>query len=117
MNEFPPTSNPFDDKDISHLQILVYLIPVFGCFPALWTLYHRSGSRQQRRISRLAVTLALGWLAGYALLGVGAEVSESVKVPLMFTNTLFTSGYFLTNLWLMARLYQRRSRRLGEKRE
>jgi len=105
--------NPFDNDDTVHLQNLVYLIPVFGFFPALWTLYRKSGTRQQRNLSRLAVTLALGWLAGYFLLGLGAETSTSMKVPFLITNTMLSSGYFLTNLWLMTRLYQKRSRRLA----
>ncbi len=58
------------------------------------------------------VTLALGWLIGYLLLGVGAETAESLSLPLLITSSLLTSGYFLVNLWLMVRLWQRKSLRL-----
>ncbi len=98
----------FDNDDDIHLQNLLYLVPIFGAFPALWTLYHKSGSRQQRNLSRLALTLALGWLVSYLMLGLGSEVAESIKVPLLFTSTVVSSAYFLGTLGLMAQLYRRR---------
>jgi hypothetical protein len=104
--------DPFENENIRHLQLFLYLIPIVGFFPALWTLYRRRGTRQERNLSRLAVTLALGWLFGYLLLGTGAEVSDSLSLPLLITSSLLTSGYFLVNLWLMVRLWQRKSLRL-----
>lgn len=104
--------DPFENEDIRHLQLFLYLLPVVGFFPAIWTLYRRQGTRQQRNLSRLVVTLALGWLIGYVLLGAGAEMSDSLSLPLLITSTLLTSGYFLVNLWLMVRLWQRKSLRL-----
>jgi hypothetical protein len=102
----------FEISDVQRLRLFLYLIPVVGFFPALWTLYRRQGTRQERNLSRLAVTLALGWLAGYVLLGTGAEMSESLTLPLLISNTFLTSGYFVLNLWLMLRLWQRKSLRL-----
>ncbi|MGA7934865.1 MAG: hypothetical protein WCA35_15070 [Kovacikia sp.] len=104
--------DPFKNEDVRHLQQFLYLLPVVGFFPALWTLYRRRGTRQERNLSRLAVTLALGWLLGYLLLGAGAEMSDSLALPLLITSSLFTSGYFLVNIWLMVRLWQRKSLRL-----
>lgn len=104
--------DPFENQDIKHLQLFIYLIPIVGFFPALWTLYRRSGTRQQRNLSRLVITLALGWLFGYLLLGVGAQTTESLSLPLLLTSSLLTSGYFLVNIWLMVRLWQRKSLRL-----
>lgn len=104
--------DPFENSDIKHLQLFVYLIPIVGFFPAFWTLYRRSGTRQQRNLSRLVITLALGWLFGYLLLGAGAQASESLSLPLLLTSSLFTSGYFLVNIWLMVRLWQRKPLRL-----
>lgn len=104
--------DPFENQDIKHLQLFIYLIPIVGFFPALWTLYRRSGTRQQRNLSRLVITLALGWLFGYLLLGVGAQTTESLSLPLLLTSSLLTSGYFLVNIWLMVRLWQRKPLRL-----
>jgi uncharacterized membrane protein YhdT len=105
-------ADPFGEKDIRRLQTFVYLIPVVGFFPALWTLYQRQGNQEQRTVSRLAVLLATGWLFGYMLLGTGAQASGSTALPLLLMSSLLTSGYFLVNIWLMVRLWQRKSLRL-----
>jgi hypothetical protein len=97
--------------DLNRLEILVYLIPVFGFFPALWTLYRQEDQGAKRNASRLAVTLALGWLAGYLLLGIGAQ-ADAATLPLLILASLLTSGYFLANIWLMVRLWQGKSVRL-----
>lgn len=102
-------TNPFENSDLKQLQLFWYLIPVFGVFPSLWTLYCRQGSREEMAASRLSVTLAFGWLLGYILLAAGADTSETWKLPLLITNSLFTSGYFVVSTWLMFRLWQRRS--------
>ncbi|NEQ20471.1 MAG: hypothetical protein F6K28_14750 [Microcoleus sp. SIO2G3] len=104
--------DPLDNSKLQHLQLYIYLIPVFGFFPALWTLYCRQGSREQQAVSRLSVTLAFGWLVSYILLSAGVPFSEFWTLRLLFMNTLLTSGYFLVSLWLMVRLWQRRSPRL-----
>jgi RsiW-degrading membrane proteinase PrsW (M82 family) len=105
-------SEPFENQEIKRLQLFLYLVPVVGFFPALWTLYYHQGTKQQDDLSRVVVTLTLGWLLSYILLGVGAETADSLSLPLLFTSSLLTSGYFLTNIWLMVRLWQRKSIRL-----
>lgn len=97
----------FENQDIQHLKLFLYLLPVFGFFPALWTLYRQQGTRQERSLSRLVIKLALGWFVAYFLLGVGVNTSESLELPLLITGSLLTSGYFLVNIWLMVRLWQR----------
>uniref|UniRef100_A0A832M5E8 DUF4870 domain-containing protein n=1 Tax=Oscillatoriales cyanobacterium SpSt-402 TaxID=2282168 RepID=A0A832M5E8_9CYAN len=101
-----------DNQDIQHLKQFFYLLPVVGFFPALWTLYYRSGSKQEKDLSRVVVTLTLGWLVAYVLLGTGAELSESLSLPLLISSSLVTSSYFVINIWLMMRLWQRKSVRL-----
>ena len=105
-------AEPVDNQDLKHLQLFIYLIPILGFFPALWTLYRHQGSREQLAVSRLSVTLAGSWLLGYLLLGTGAEMSEFLTLRFLLLNTLLTSGYFLTSLWLMIRLSSRKSLRL-----
>jgi len=100
-----------DNQDLIRLQLFLYLVPIFGFFPALWTLYRRQGTKEQQTISRLSVTLALSWLCAYFLLSAGAE-SQFWTLRLLMTNTLLTSGYFLVSLGLMVRLWQRKSTRL-----
>lgn len=108
MNELDPLEN----KELKHLQLFVYLVPVIGFFPALWTLYHRQGTREQQAVSRLSVTLAFGWLVGYILLLSGTQFSEFWSLRLLFINAMLTSGYFLVSVGLMVRLWQRKSPRL-----
>jgi hypothetical protein len=95
--------------EIRHLKLFFYLLPVFGFFPALWTLYRQTGTRQERALSRLVIKLALGWLFAYFLTGAGIHSSESLALPLLVTSSLLTSGYFMVNIWMMVRLWQRRS--------
>jgi hypothetical protein len=105
-------ADPLDRAELNRLEILVYLIPVFGFFPALWTLSCRDNHAARRNASRLAVTLALGWLGGYLGLGAGAETIDAATLPLLILASLLTSGYFLANIWLMVRLWQGKSVRL-----
>ena len=104
--------DPLENSDLDRLQLFVYLVPVLGFFPALWTLYRRQGSREQQAVSRLSVTLAFGWLLGYILLSAGGQVSEFWTLRLLFMNTMLTSGYFIVSVGLMVRLWQRKSPRL-----
>ncbi len=102
-------ADSFENQDLNHLQLFVYLIPVLGFFPALWTLYRRQAGREKMAASRLAVLLATGWLFGYMLLGTGAGAIDSLALPLLVLSSLLTSGYFLINIWLMVRLWRRKS--------
>jgi hypothetical protein len=101
-----------EDATTSTLGLILYLIPVVGFFPSLWTLYRRSGSREQLSTSRLSITLALIWLLGYLLLATGAETSDFATLRLLILNTFFTSGYFLVSAWLIVRMAQGKSNRL-----
>jgi hypothetical protein len=108
--------DPYKESDLERLQIFIYLIPVIGFLPALWTLYRQQGSPERRNASRLAVTLTLGWVLGYGLLSAGShllgEASTTSTLSLLILSSLLTSGYFLANLWLMVRLWQHKSLRL-----
>lgn len=102
--------DPFDPQEFKRLRMFFYLIPVIGFFPAVWTLSRRQGDRKERSLSRLVVVLALGWMVGYLSLGTSAHVSESMS--LWIATSVVTSSYFGINLWLMWRLWQRKSLRL-----
>jgi hypothetical protein len=112
MRQIMKELDPLENSDLNRLQLFVYLVPVFGLFPALWTLYRRQGSREQQAVSRLSVTLAFGWLLGYILLSAGGQASEFWTLRLLFMNTMLTSGYFIVSVGLMVRLWQRKSPRL-----
>ena len=103
-------------KDTSYpcQYLLLYLIPVIGFFPSLWTLYRRQGDREQQSVSRLSITLALTWALGYILLATGATSSNShlFALRLLILNSFFTSSYFLVSIWLMVRISQNKSKHL-----
>lgn len=119
MDETPEFSNPSPEVDEAqdsesthqfHRSVLFYyLIPVFGFFPSLWTLYRRQGNKEQMIVSRLSVTLALAWLLGHLLLESSVQITESMTLPLLLVSSLLTSSYFVVSVWLMIRIWQRRS--------
>jgi hypothetical protein len=102
----------YKDQNLKRLQQFMALIPILGFFPALWMLYRGTGDRDQRNTSRLAVILATGWILGYVLLGAGAQRFDAASLQLLILASLLTSGYFMTNIWLMVRLWLNQSIRL-----
>ncbi len=102
---------PAKDTDISKTQLILYLIPIIGFFPSLWTLYQRQGSRQQVTVSRLSITLAFIWMLGYFMLTTGAA-TDFLTLRLLILNSFLTSGYFLVSVWLIFRVIQGKSSRL-----
>jgi hypothetical protein len=107
MDNLPPK-----DTDISKTQLTLYLIPIVGFFPSLWTLYQHQGSREQLAVSRLSITLALIWMLGYILLTTGAA-TDFLTLRLLILNSFLTSGYFLVSVWLIFRIIQGKSSRLS----
>lgn len=94
------------------LKLVIYLVPIFGFFPSLWSLYFKQGSKRESGVSKTAVTLALAWLSVYLLTISGSQGSDIASTRLLVTSLLATTGYFITNLWLMLRLLQGGSVRL-----
>ncbi|NES21004.1 MAG: hypothetical protein F6K41_19245 [Symploca sp. SIO3E6] len=103
---------PFENRDLKRLKLFIYLVPIIGTLPALWTLYRRQGTKEQQAVSRLSVTFAFAWLLSYFVLSAGAQASEFWSIRLLLMNTMFTSGYFLVSIGLMVRLWQGKSPRL-----
>jgi hypothetical protein len=105
------------DMDASHrLETFFYLIPVMGLIPSLWAIYRRQRDKRQLAVCRLSVLLAFIWLATYLSCNVGADLSgtsTSIALRLLFINGLATSGYFVSSLWLMMLLWQKKSVRLA----
>lgn len=92
-------------KPATRLWLYLSLIPVFGLIPAIWTLRQRDIPHPQRQTSRLVIVLGLAWFLGYGGLTWGAAATETwPETTLLFFNSLWTSGYFLTLFWLMIRL-------------
>jgi hypothetical protein len=107
----PPMSN--SDRTTSTFHLILYMLPVVGFFPSLWTIYRRQGTREQLVVSRLSITLALTWMLGYVLLATGAEhTSDFLTLRLLILNTFLTSGYFLVSVWLILRAVRGQTQRL-----
>lgn len=97
----------YNPKDPISIQQFVYLIPVLGFFPALWSLYRHNGTAQEQATCRLAVTLAFTWLCSNLLLQGGATITEIPQLPVLLTSSVLTTTYFLVNFGLMVRLWQK----------
>jgi hypothetical protein len=104
---FMKNIDPLENYALTRLQLFVIMTPFAGFFPALWMLYRRQGSPEHRSASRLAVLLALGWLAGHILLEAGAISAESWTLPLLITSSVFTTTYFIVTMGLMVRIWKR----------
>ncbi len=122
----PPASpeSTLERSEQKRLQLFLYLVPVVGFFPALLSLYRqrdRSGpgsgnpanddqtrDRREQQVSRLAVTLSLAWVMGLSLLATGRSTNETPALVAMILSSMLTSGYFLTNFWLMVQLWRRK---------
>jgi hypothetical protein len=102
-------ASPAAGETLERLKLTIYLVPVFGVVPAIYSLWRRQGSRQELAVSRLVVTLALTWVVAYGVLSAGSHLSPGLSLRLLVTNTLVTTGYTLTNLVLMIRLLQGKS--------
>lgn len=108
QSEFVAMRDELDNDDVRRLTLFLYLVPVVGFFPAVWTLYRGLGDRQQQSVSRLSVTLAMGWLLSYLLVNLGASTSPNAALPLLIVSSVLTSGYFLVNIGLMVQLLRRK---------
>lgn len=94
--------------NLTRLNYFLYLVPIFGVFPALWRLYRQQGSREEQRLARLVIFMAFVWLAGTLLMQTSGQADEEMRLPLLLMSSVLTSGYFVTNLWLMIRVWQRK---------
>jgi hypothetical protein len=91
----------FAEQKLRQLSFLVYLIPLIGCFPALWSIYTKRGDREEQKICRLSVSLGGIWAIAYVFLWIGsAQTSELLSLRCLYTNSLITSSYFLLCLTL-----------------
>ena len=98
------------EKKAQQLQLWIYLLPVVGIIPALWTLSRGKASEPEQKISRLSFILVLSWLIAYLSLSFSAhQTSDILAFRLLYTNALITTGYFLICLGLMFRLLKGKS--------
>ncbi len=102
-------ASPAGGETLERLKLTLYLVPVFGVVPAIYSLWLKQGSRQEQAVSRLVVTLAFTWLITYGMLSAGSHLAPGLSLRLLITNTLVTTGYTLTSLVLMVRLLQGKS--------
>ena len=96
-----------------HFKLWIYLLPIVGIVPAIWTLYlspksrsaHSVENREQKKLSRLSLTLVLVWSSSYSLLSLGGvNTSEILSFRLLYANAIATTVYFVTCTILMSRL-------------
>lgn len=95
------------EERLKQIQLFIYLVPIFGLIPALWTLLGRESDPSTRKVSRISVNLAIAWLLAYALLWfTSTQTPELLSFRLLYLNSLLTSGYFLACLLMMFNLWR-----------
>lgn len=96
-----------------HLKLWIYLLPIVGIVPAVWTLYQLAKNnqadleeyREQKKASQLSIKLALIWLVSYSSLSLGAtNTADIISFRLLYANAIFTTLYFVTCTFMMIRL-------------
>lgn len=95
------------EAQLDRVKLFIYLIPILGVIPALWTLSRSQSTSEEKQVSRVAINLAIAWITAYCLLLFGANYSggEVSSFRLLYTNSILTSAYFVTcsvmlfNLW------------------
>jgi len=91
-------------------QLWIYLLPVIGVIPSLWTLSKSSADLEHKKTSRLSLILTLVWLSTYFSLWLGAgQTSDMLSFRLLYTNALITTSYFLICFGLMFRISRGKS--------
>jgi hypothetical protein len=104
-------NDPFQERKLEKIQLIIYLMPIVGLIPSLWTLYRRQGSREQQSVSRFSVSLTVVWILAYILLWFGSlQASEMLTLRLLYLNGLLTSGYILVCLGFMIQIWQKKSK-------
>jgi hypothetical protein len=99
----------FKERKLEKIQLIIYLIPMVGWIPSLWTLYIRPDSSEKLSLSRLSVRLTFIWVLAYSLLWLGSlQSSEILTLRLLYVNGLLTSGYILTCLGLMLKVWKQK---------
>ena len=103
-----------DIDALARLETFIYLAPVIGLLPSMWAIYRRQKDKRQLAACRLSILLAFVWLSIYLGLNVGVDLAGSspVGMRMLFLNSLATSGYFVTSIWLMVLFWQQKSIRL-----
>jgi hypothetical protein len=106
-------NDAFSEQKLKKFQLTFYLVPVVGWMPAIVALYGKQASKEQKAVSRLSISLTLIWAIAYFSLSLGAlQTTEFLMLRLLYLNGLLTTGYLLTCLVMMLRLWQGKTVRL-----
>ena len=101
--------DPFGDRKLERLQLMLYLIPFLGVIPSAWTWYRGERKGEQGQISRLSLNLTLGWLLFYAFLWTGATFSDqTLSFRFLYWNGLLTSAYILLCLGIIFKVWRQK---------
>jgi hypothetical protein len=104
-----------EERQNRGLKQWIYLLPIVGIIPAIWTLADSQSPTKQKQASRLSIGLFITWLSLYILLFLGADASPNILAfRLLYANALTTTGYFVTCLILIMVLNPQRSIYYGQ---
>ncbi len=95
------------EGNLDKFQLSLYLMPVFGPIYVLISFGNVDGSHVKKAM--LSLRLGIGWIIAYSILSLGSNLSYDLfSMRLLYLNGLLTTGYFLTCLFLIIRVWSRR---------
>lgn len=106
--------NSLATSSLDRLKLSIYLLPIVGWIPAVWTLtVAQNASSKQLQASRLSVLLGLCWLITYAGLWTGSMLENRFwSLRFLYLNGLVTTGYFFVCIAMLWRIRQGKTPRL-----
>ena len=69
---------PSKQDNLDKFQLSLYMLPVVGILPSLWTLSSQHGNLQQKKVSRLSINLMSIWLLMYISLWLGSNITSEL---------------------------------------
>jgi hypothetical protein len=94
------------EGNLEKFQLSLYVLPVVGIIPAIKNLSSNPSDITHKKLSRLSLNLFFFWIVSYSILSLGANTtSELISLKLMYLNGMLTTGYFLTCLLLMFKIW------------
>jgi hypothetical protein len=98
---------PSKQDNLDKFQLSLYMLPIVGIVPSLWSLFSGQSNLQQKKVSRTSINLMLIWLFLYISLWLGSNITtELLSLRLLYLNGLLTTGYFLSCLSLAIAIWQ-----------
>lgn len=98
---------PYKPDNLDKFQLSLFMLPIAGIIPSLWSLYSQESTLQQKKVSRVSINLFVVWIFLYSILSLGSNLTQEISsLRLLYLNGLFTTAYFLSCLVFTILIWQ-----------